>query len=552
MKKIFCLLIITLLMGLYINPIKTNANQVLEKGVREIDLYGEFNYFRGVTAEEFLEKGQGIFYNYFDSCVEDGEIKTRVVVENIDNREYHFDFTYIYSDEALTTAKVFFENTLIYEAYFDIDEIREVKVCKQIIVEEETTVKDDYFTIVSYQFLEASNEYTLDQSELEKIGMFLIRGHKYIYNETYKGQEVYFVTSIENLISFEDIKTKLSATDATDGDLTDKIEIYNNTYDPTSDKITIGNYKFDAVVYDSSGNTVYQTCYVKVVDLQAPSIIALEPFEASYGVQYPLTTLLKQFQVTDNVRIEKIEITEDNYSSNYNKPGTYYVTATATDTSGNKASAVLTVNVVDKVAPKITGPKEIVTTTLSNLTKEQIRNHFTFTDDIDKNLTEYEVYDNDGYFQTPKIAGTYNFKICSIDKYGNKGYYDFELVVKDTDYPYITVDSNFTIVINQGEQISKQEIIDFLNETGLIGVAVVDVESTCFDDENPSGIYDASIILEDGTVINNKLVISSVSYNPPVIYKKEYPILLTCVITGVILLVAYFYFKRNRRNYVRR
>ena len=552
MKKIFCLLIITAFIGLYCKPVTSNANQVLDKGVKEIEKYGEFNYFRGITPEEFTGKTQIIFGTYLEQIITDGEILTSVTVKNTVQKEFKFYFSYVYANYVLTSIKVHLDETLIYEAKFDENSITEVKVCEKIIVEEKTKVKNDYFKIISYNLISMPDEYTFSLEELEGIGMFPIQGHRYRYNAGYEGKDVYFVTSIDNLVSFEDIKEKLTAEDATDGNLTDKIEIYNNTYDPTDENITIGDYRFDAVVYDSSGNTTYQTCYVKVVDLQAPEINVSEPCEVSYTVLYPWSTFLKNFTVTDNVEVEKVEVTEDTYTKNYDKPGTYHITATATDTSGNTSSAVLTINVVDKKAPTIEGPYEITTSTLNPLTKEQIRQHFTFSDDIDLDVTNYEIIDYDGYFEKTNVAGTYSFKIVAYDTYGNEGGWCFDVIVKDTDYPYITIDSNYTIVINHGEQISREDIINFLNESGLLDQTVVDVESEVFDDENPSGTYEASIVLDDGTVIKNKLVVSHANYNPPLVAKKGFPILLTCAIFGAILLVSYLYFRRNRRTYVRR
>ena len=75
---------------------------------------------------------------------------------------------------------------------------------------EKTKVKNDYFKVTSYGLITGPDEVQVNQDDMEEIGMFLIQGHRFLYNEAYKDKDVYFVTSIENLISFEDIKSKIS------------------------------------------------------------------------------------------------------------------------------------------------------------------------------------------------------------------------------------------------------------------------------------------------------------------------------------------------------
>lgn len=554
MKKMIALFILTMMAGLFYNPISSSANEVLDKGVRKIENYGEFNYFRGLTPNEY--NGSGVsdtYFNYFESWIYSGTLEHTITLKNTTDNEYDLRYSYEYVDSALTHVRIYFEDVIIYHSIFESDLMSEVKVCEKIIVEEKTKVKNDYFKVTSYGLITGSDEVQVNQDDMEEIGMFLIQGHRFLYNEAYKNKDVYFVTSIENLISFEDIKSKISASDPTEGDMTDKIEIYNNTYDPTSEDITIGNYSFDIVVYDNTGNTTYQTCYVKVVDLEAPVIVAGEEMNVPYTSCSPWTTFLKNFTVTDNVEVASIEIIEDNYTSNYKKPGTYTLTALAKDTSGNEASATMTINVVDEIGPVIEGPYEITTTTLNPLNKEDLREYFTFNDAIDSNVTQYEISDNDGYFDNSNVPGRYSLKITAYDKYGNPGIKNFVVIVKDIDYPSISVDSEYTIIVDNGVQLTKQQIIEFLNSLGVLSQTVVDVESVCFDEDNPTGTYDAKIVLEDGTVINNRLVISeNVSYAPPVVNGVDYSVAVVCGILMAILLILVIYFGRVRRLQNRR
>ena len=63
-----------------------------------------------------------------------------------------------------------------------------------------------------------------------------------------------------------------------------------------------------------------------------------------------------------------------------------------------------------------------------------------------------------------------------------------------------------------------------------MGQTVVDLSSECFDDENPSGTYEVSVVLEDGTTVTKKLVVNeAIDYTPPVLEQEKLPILLIAI-----------------------
>ena len=108
MRKLKYLFIMIVLIGVFIKPITSKANEVLEEGVKEIETYGKFNYFRGVSIEEY-ETGEAIrlFYSYFDCSIENGVLEHTVCVENVKNQEFRFQYVYEYEDFNLTNAKVY-------------------------------------------------------------------------------------------------------------------------------------------------------------------------------------------------------------------------------------------------------------------------------------------------------------------------------------------------------------------------------------------------------------------------------------------------------------
>ena len=144
--------------------------------------------------------------------------------------------------------------------------------------------------------------------------------------------------------------TGATALDDVDGDLTASIVVGGDTVDTT----TLGTYIITYNVLDAAGNSadeVTRTIIVSEAPDTIPPIItapADQTFEAT-GVS--TTPILVEATATDNVDPNPF-ITYDPHSFSV---GTTSVTWTATDASGNKATATSNVIITDTTAPVITG-----------------------------------------------------------------------------------------------------------------------------------------------------------------------------------------------------
>ncbi|MDC0142303.1 HYR domain-containing protein, partial [Candidatus Nitrosopelagicus sp.] len=135
----------------------------------------------------------------------------------------------------------------------------------------------------------------------------------------------------------------------------DQVEISTITNDaPTV--FPLGETIVTWTATDSSGNSASATQTITVVDTTSPVISTTENIISNATSKLNNIITLDPISVTDS--ISTVQIT--NNAPSYYEFGETIVTWTATDSSGNSASATQTITVVDTTAPTITTPQNII------------------------------------------------------------------------------------------------------------------------------------------------------------------------------------------------
>ena len=135
----------------------------------------------------------------------------------------------------------------------------------------------------------------------------------------------------------------------------DQVEISTITNDaPTI--FPLGETIVTWTATDSSGNSASATQTITVVDTTAPVIVTPENIISNATSKLNNIVTLDQISVIDSISTVKIT----NNAPSYYEFGETIVTWTATDSSGNSASATQTITVVDTTAPVITTPQNII------------------------------------------------------------------------------------------------------------------------------------------------------------------------------------------------
>lgn len=322
------------------------------------------------------------------------------------------------------------------------------------------------------------------------------------------GENIYI--NVDHPLTFEQIKSRFTATDETDGDITSRLTFTDNTYILTNGKIACGTYSFKVSVSDNAGNTTTKMYYAHVVDYTDPTITG-KTINVSYKKLLTEAEKKALFTYSDNYTPKDQLIfrwVEDNYTSTYQELGEHTLTAKVLDQQGNEATATSIINVIDDVAPFLVVPENLKITTLDDFTLDSFRPYVTVTDEKEGNITNFELIDLDDYLNHKKVAGTYRIKVVASDSAGNSIEKIFPFLNEDKDMPSIKIDPDYILIVNQGDKITKEQVINYFIRTGQLTLEeseAVEVASAYFEQlDAATGFYSLRLMTE-GKILESKI-----------------------------------------------
>ncbi len=327
------------------------------------------------------------------------------------------------------------------------------------------------------------------------------------------GNATYYF-SVDSAKSFDYIKSTITAYDETEGDITNKIQ-FTNTDNYSLDNLELKTYNFTASVSDESGHTATQDFQIVIKDVTAPTISSINK-EVSYASKLTQEEIKNLFTYSDNYNITTdltFEIVSDNYTNSYNEIGEHQITARVTDKSGNHNEATATIDVVDKIAPifACATSYEISTISSKNITLDKLVFSLGITaNDVIDGPVVVSLEDLDNYSKNLGKAGSYTIRAIASDSHNNTATTEFELNVVDNDYPVISVNSPYCIIVQEGELITESIIKNVLIASGQISedeAKTLHIESSVLRMNSISaGSYDLKLKFDSGrenTIILN-------------------------------------------------
>ncbi|BDH84656.1 hypothetical protein LLID5_19410 [Lactococcus lactis] len=296
---------------------------------------------------------------------------------------------------------------------------------------------------------------------------------------------------------------------------------------------TLGTYIITYTATDNTGNKATATRNVVVRDTTDPTL-TVNPATVTIatGANYDLMTGVSakdNYNVAADIKISYSPTSFDN-----TKPGTYTITYTATDTSGNVSeSKTRKITVKDSTAPVISlkGAASMTVEAGATFTDPDA----TATDTVDGNVAVSS--NSSATNPNMKVPGTYTITYTATDKSGNTATKTRTAVVKDTTPPKITLNGDNPVYVEKGTKFTDPgaaaDIVDgtdAVSASGTVDVNTVEtytITYTATDKAGNKATISRNVIVRDTTAPTgsvsysttnptNKDVIATITTNGPI------------------------------------
>ena len=263
----------------------------------------------------------------------------------------------------------------------------------------------------------------------------------------------------------------VTATDAEDGNLTDKIEILNNEVDTTKP----GKYEVTYKVTDRKGasytKTITVTVNPKMEVLNAIPTIKAEDKTLTVGDTFDPKADVTAEDVEDGDLTDKIEVLKNEVDTT--KAGKYEVTYKVTDRKGASRTKTITVTVNPKMEPLNEAPTiDVTDKEITVGDKFDPKDGVTAKDKEDGNLTDkIEILKNT---VDPSKPGVYEVTYKVTDSKGASCTKTIKVTVKEkTPAPSKNNDKTTTVTPKTGDSTNVSAVIALLAVSGIALLALL-------------------------------------------------------------------------------
>ncbi len=290
--------------------------------------------------------------------------------------------------------------------------------------------------------------YGMNHFQLEE-GMVFTSYEQYIEGTIIDTSAPYFqnagtvVSYYDSPITVTEIQSALTAYDSIDGDVSSDIVLVSDGY--TANNTILGVYDVVFEVSDTAGNTTQITIEVELVDILQPVFSTVGTLTAVFPNTYTVNYIKSLLSASDNYDgdvTDDIFLVSDEYTPNSSIVGTYEVTFSVRDSSGNTAEYIQEIVVVDEEGPIINGVETIVIGYDSPITIAEIMADISYIDNYDLTEDLELVLESDNYSSNPSVLGSYEVEFSVTDSSGNKNYHRVTIDVVDELGPMVYFDSS--------------------------------------------------------------------------------------------------------------
>ncbi|USU80439.1 putative Ig domain-containing protein [Staphylococcus epidermidis] len=319
---------------------------------------------------------------------------------------------------------------------------------------------------------------------------------------------------------------KIEATDNSDQTVTNKVDGLPNgvTFDEATNTISgtpseVGSYTVTVTTTDNSGNVTETTFTIDVEDTTKPTVESIADQTQEVNTEINPITIESEDNsgraVTNKVEGLPDGVTFDEatntISGTPSEVGSYDITVTTTDESGNATETTFTINVEDTTKPtveSIADQTQEVNTEINPITIESEDNSGRAVTNKVEGLPDGVTFDEatNTISGTPSEVGSYDITVTTTDESGNATETTFTINVEDTTKPTVESIADQTQEVNTEITPIKIEATDNSDQTvtnkvdGLPnGVTFDETTNTISGTPSEVGSYDITVTTTDNS-----------------------------------------------------
>ncbi|MCK6119065.1 putative Ig domain-containing protein, partial [Staphylococcus epidermidis] len=317
---------------------------------------------------------------------------------------------------------------------------------------------------------------------------------------------------------------KIEATDNSGQGVTNKVDGLpaGVTFDETTNTISgtpseVGRYDITVTTTDESGNSETTTFTIDVKDTTKPTVESvadqtqevnteIEPIKIESEDNSGRAVMNKVEGLPDGVTFDE---TTNTISGTPSEVGSYTVTVTTTDESGNSETTTFTIDVKDTTKPtveSVADQTQEVNTEITPINIEATDNSGQAVTNKVDGLPDGVTFDEatNTISGTPSEVGSYTVTVTTTDESGNSETTTFTIDVKDTTKPTVEsiadqtqeVNTEITPITIESEDNSGQAVTNKVD--GLpAGVTFDEATNTISGTPNEVGSYDIKVTTTD-------------------------------------------------------